>query len=105
MGFAVAYTPCEWCPYKESGERCGMCELAFRRKEWIIMRKEWISVEERLPEKEGKYIICTDRGYVTFGFFGNYDGNGNLTILRNNPRFDYRNVIYWMPLPEPPKGD
>lgn len=49
MGFAVAYNPCEWCPYKESGERCAMCELTFRRKEWI-------SVDERLPE-EGEYVI------------------------------------------------
>ena len=77
------------------------CDAGYRKQS----EGEWISVEERLPEKEGKYLICTDRGYVTFGFFGNYDGNGNLTILRNNPRFDYRNVIYWMPLPEPPKGE
>lgn len=81
----------DWCPLVDATDTN------------VGHKSEWISVEERLPEKEGKYLICTDRGYVTFGFFGNYDGNGNLTILRNNPRFDYRNVIYWMPLPEPPK--
>ena len=63
---------------------------------------EWISVEDRLPKKEGKYLICTINGYVTFGYFNNTD-DGKLTLLRDNPHFDYRNVIYWMPLPEPPK--
>ena len=66
------------------------------------MKNEWISVEERMPEKEGKYLICTTKGYVTFGYFGDY-GNGKMTLYRDNPRFDYRNVIYWMPVPEPPK--
>ena len=63
---------------------------------------EWISVEERMPEKEGKYLICTAKGYVTFGYFGDY-GDGKMTLYRDNPRFDYRNVIYWMPLPYAPK--
>lgn len=108
-------TTCKECPvyicrarihaanaYKAGYRKPDWCPLVDATDTNVGHKSEWISVEERLPEKEGKYLICTDRGYVTFGFFGNYDGNGNLTILRNNPRFDYRNVIYWMPLPEPP---
>lgn len=62
---------------------------------------EWISVEDRLPDKEGKYLISTINGYVTFGYFGDY-GDGS-PKFEKNLRFDYRNVIYWMPLPEVPK--
>lgn len=105
----IAERPCDTedcAPCIRMGRRCNDYLKAERAiKAGFRKCSEWISVEDRLPEKEGKYLICTDRGYVTFGFFGNYDGNGNLTILRNNPRFDYRNVIYWMPLPEPPKGE
>lgn len=98
MGFAVAYTPCGWCPYKESGERCGMCELEFRRKEWIIVRKDWISVEERLPDNGEKVLTVDNEGYMIVASW--YElGGWFLPVCRANP------VTHWMPLPEPPGGE
>ena len=62
---------------------------------------KWISVEDRLPEKDGKYLIYTRNGYVTFGYWSDY-GDGK-SSFNPNPRFDYHNVTHWMPTPEAPK--
>ena len=58
-------------------------------------QSEWISVEERLPEREGNYLVYTIRGAVKI--------NGYYTLLQGvAPSFDYY-VTHWMPLPEAPK--
>lgn len=97
MGFAVAYIPCVWCPYKESGERCGMCELEFRRKEWI-------SVEERLPEVDTNVLVITANGSFKVARCNLYK-NGTLVLWATNDGLGERAITHWMPLPEPPKGE
>lgn len=37
---------------------------------------KWISVEERLPEKTGKYIVCTAKKSVYCTRFETYHGGG-----------------------------
>lgn len=61
-------------------------------------QREWIRVEERLPDREGKYLVCTTNGNIGVGNFIDYYGKG--TRLR----FDCWAVTHWMPLPEAPKG-
>ena len=62
-------------------------------------QSEWISVVERLPEREGKYLVYTYKGGIKFGEYRSYlVGEGKLC----EPQFDYY-VTHWMPLPEPPK--
>ena len=57
---------------------------------------EWISVEDRLPEETGKYLVSTKNGvvyqtkYYSGGKWGQKDKGKNIT--------------HWMPLPEAPKG-
>ena len=98
MGLAVVYNPCSWCPYKEGRERCGMCELTFKRKKRISAEEEapdfsndtleyflkslgyrkqseWISVEERLPDCEygsetEALLFRLKTGTVEAGYFG-----------------------------------
>ena len=57
----------------------------------------WISVEERLPEREGYYLTSTIKGVIRIGAFFGYYASGD------RPQFKY-DVTHWMPLPEPPKG-
>jgi hypothetical protein len=73
-----------------------MCELDFRRK-GAIKSNEWISVEERLPERPGKYLVATYDGRVGIGNLIDYYCDGELS-------FDNYKVTHWMPLPEAPKG-
>lgn len=59
---------------------------------------QWISVEERLPEMEGKYIVCTAKGSVYCAKFS----------TRHGPCFHadmYTHITHWMPMPEPPKEE
>ena len=78
-----------------------LCDAAYRIVHIAGYRKqEWISVEERLPDKYGDYICCTR--------------NGTIWQLTYNPKYKLFNVshdnvenamdvTYWMPLPQAPK--
>ena len=57
----------------------------------------WISVEDRLPEREGKYLTYTTRGTIEISSFYPF-------YLNDKPQVDYW-ITHWMPLPEAPKGD
>lgn len=63
---------------------------------------EWISVDDRLPEKAGIYIIVDQYGNVMSRHFcksqGKFSGYWHF-----NGSAKYGNPRYWMPLPEPPK--
>lgn len=70
--------------------------------------QEWISVDDRLPE-EGEYVLCVLKGF-------NYGGKIQVCKFvpadkfKDKPYFEhFRNgfpsVTYWMPLPQPPKGE
>lgn len=60
-------------------------------------KQEWISVDERLPDKEGVYLVYTYKGYMKIS---KYSGWG----IDDEASFDDFFVTHWMPLPEPPKG-
>jgi hypothetical protein len=66
----------------------------------VAPRAEWISVEERLPEENGVFIVSLkESGYeylVYFDVRSYADGE-----WRNIP--DKFTVSHWMPLPEPPQ--
>jgi len=63
---------------------------------------QWISVEDRLPEKDGAYLTILDgRGHGYYGHpeitYGSHDWhcfwNARGAMI----------VTHWMPLPEPPE--
>lgn len=62
--------------------------------------QEWISLEDRLPEKSEKYIVHSKTGAVYQTKFYSYPkGTGGHWGQKD----EGRNITHWMPLPEPPK--
>ena len=72
---------------------------------------EWVSVEERLPDKHDEYIVCacdegepTDEriwGDTVVVFADYYDGT--FTWYEGNREYDISDIVtHWMPLPAPP---
>lgn len=66
---------------------------------------EWISVEDRLPEKNGQYlcwfgknVFCIGASICSFVL----DKNAFWSFDRNEPLV---NITHWMPIPEAPKED
>ncbi len=58
-------------------------------------KQEWISVDDRLPEKEGQYLVYTGLCGIKVCIF-------RTSIITDRLSFEY-NCTHWMPLPEPPK--
>ena len=58
---------------------------------------KWIGVDERLPEKSGKYIVCTTKKSVYCTRFETHHSGGDFMTDINT------HVTHWMPLPEPPE--
>lgn len=58
----------------------------------------WISVKDRLPERDGDYICCEDD--IMAIFVACYSASG-----WQRPLYRDITVTHWKPLPEPPKGE
>lgn len=80
-----------------------------------LLREQWISVEERLPDKEGKYLVTVYDGITpdVLYFYKRYP-YCNRGIRTDRPvwcdcddygDFEEDSVTHWMPLPEPPEVD
>ena len=59
---------------------------------------EWISVKDRLPDKNGNYLVS-----VTSDFAGVHVANFQSGEAFLWYPFIKSDVTHWMPLPEPPK--
>lgn len=72
------------------------------------MENKWISVNDRLPEKKGFYLVNVEdrvashqRGSVEIGECFSTVKQVNKKLQEGIKFHDY--VTHWMPLPEPPK--
>ena len=76
---------------------------------------EWISVDERLPEEKGDYLVYTERGkMMIMPFFTERNSSSavydrGFCIFEKGRRTNdddwwkpVQYVTHWMPLPEPP---
>ena len=94
---------CGVCPYE------GECVLPFGNypesdalayiQQLEAAVPKWISVEEMLPEKSGKYIVCTTKKSVYCTRFETHHSGGDFMTDINT------HVTHWMPLPQAPKED
>jgi len=89
--------------------------------DWVIIRKkvtcfnEWISIKDRLPDESVQYIVCRPTYDILTGLkqdelcshVAGFDTEENKFYYDGFDRFEERDfftdVLYWMPLPEPPK--
>ena len=62
----------------------------------------WVSVEDRLPEKGGSYIVHSERGavYVTHYYEAVSGSNGDNGKFSRNVE---SKITHWQPLPKGPK--
>ncbi len=95
-----------WTAPNESYPEVGGCP-AFQDGEDNDVPTKWISVEDRLPEKEELVLCIGKRGGMFLGeihpFLVGRERNEVYCDVPNSRQGRY--AIYWMPLPQPPKGE
>lgn len=65
-------------------------------------KPKWIPVTERLPEHFQPVLICREKEYGKLHVEQGYKDVGRWWKVYGTR---ITRVLYWMPLPEPPKGD
>ena len=71
--------------------------------------QEWISVDDRLPEEEGWYLVYTtpnrEHKSINKAMFCKGYAWGNFEPYWRGAGGHWANVTHWMPMPEPPEGE
>ena len=74
-----------------------------------LIKQEWISVEDRLPESDKRVLTCYINPLRKDRPPRLMIGEGANIRLVNGKGYlwcgGWRTITYWMPLPEPPKGE
>ena len=76
-----------------------------------ILKQGWIPVSERLPEMDESVLICTDKGEMTVAYHTFKEWSEIETewfvfgTLGFALTYEDDEVLAWMPLPKPWKGD
>ena len=92
------------CPYRKHGvcaeiykiDYCAIQNLADHLIANGVTVQEWISVKDRLPEKNTDVLVYTIEEYIGTDF------------LTKDGKWFWNEEIppsHWMPLPQPPKGE
>ena len=96
-----------------------LSDVSKMMREWVERQptltppNEWVSVDDRLPEKRGEYIVCAcDEGEpIDERIWGDtvvicadyYDGT--FTWYEGDTEYDISDIVtHWIPLPAPPKS-
>jgi hypothetical protein len=66
----------------------------------VTPKQRWIPVTERLPEEDGRYLVCGAKGGI---YHANYRGRWWTQVGCGGKIVP--SVVAWMPLPEPWEGD
>ena len=68
-----------------------------------VTMRGWIPVTERLPEY-GERVLATDGGFVG-ELYVNSRGQWQRYNVNDHSLLMALDILWWMPLPEPPKGE
>ena len=91
----------------DPAEELGLNALAMAIS--ALEKTKWISVDDRLPEKDGQYLIFTTQ-YFTPDHIDEIDHKDGIEISGYCKRYGFlsKNGIhtkYWRDIPQPPKGE
>ena len=96
--------------YKQNTELAEAFQKAMKESPHVLVipkKPRWIPCSERLPEKDGYYLVCTDGtknnkiDIAEFYIFADFVPKE----IANNYWNKASKVLYWMPLPEPPESE
>ena len=93
--------PCAGCEL-ENEEHCFTHNCAIRIYNAGYRKQEWISVDERLPEKSGDYLTFHEHGSCGTIYYNAAIKLWNVYYV-DDTRSAIRSITHWMPLPEAPK--
>ena len=109
---------CDGCPYGKYSSENGECYEEYKNDKFVKMEKtgvtvqEWISVTDRLPDKDGCYIVTAcDEGcscgdgiwYDTVVIEAEYY-KGEWSWNENGTEYDITDLVtHWMPMPNLPE--
>lgn len=106
---------CDFCKQLYSDEECPRkCDWMDMLEEDAVSVPQWISVEDRLPDVAGMYIVTACDEWCSHGEGIWYDtvvvvaeySGGCWNWNDNGTDYDIDDLVtHWMPLPEPPKGE
>lgn len=69
----------------------------------IEPKQEWISVKDRLPEKDTLVLCVGAKGGMFLGYIRYLYGDDKTAYVRVPNARSGRYAAFWMPLPEPPE--
>ena len=74
-----------------------------------LEKTKWISVKDKMPEKDGQYLVFTTK-YFTPDHIDEIDHKDGIEISSYSKRFGFlsKNGLhtkYWCEMPQPPKGE
>lgn len=100
---------CETCPARKMRGNCFQQLMVGRLIDNGVTVQEWISVDDRLPDNDGQYLIFTTQ-YFTPDHIDEIDHIDGIEISGYSKRFWFlsKNGIYakyWCEMPQPPKGE
>ena len=107
---AMAKVLCEDCAKYDAPceltETTKMCDAVLEQAEALYnagyrKQSEWISVEDRLPEKTGQYLTWHG-SYYGIHYYSVEKQGWNILYCENR-EYEIKSVTHWMPLPERPK--
>ncbi len=78
---------------------CGSSDYCRGWNDAVAEMPKWISVKDRMPEKEGKYIVCTAQSSVYCTKFKACGDTGMFKVDINT------HITHWMPLPDAPEQE
>ena len=113
------YSLDEWCTDCKEYDQKKHCCPRFNRviretveevRQNALSEQRWIPCSERMPEKYiGEWLCCTDDGQVlVLPYDTPGDGSKECVFYRwddDGYMYETYNVVAWMPLPQPYKGE